>query len=110
VTRTEELTTHGVAHYLGGWGDRISGESADMERLCELVTSGVYIGRQVPAAEEASAQPKRCEWCLLAQFNCGELGDGLETHEWFVGRRLFFFIKREDLADRRFEKAWVLTR
>jgi uncharacterized protein YwqG len=97
-------------HYLGGWGDRISGASADMELDCELVTRGVDIGSGYPEAEAAEARLRRADWCLVAQFDCGELNEGHESHEWFNSRRLFFWIKCEDLAARRFEKVWVLTR
>ena len=97
-------------HYLGGWADRISGASADMELECELVTRGVSIGSGYPEAEAAQARLRRADWCLLAQFDCGDLNEGHEFHEWFTRLRLFFWIKSEDLVARRFERVWVLTR
>jgi len=97
-------------HYLGGWGDRLSGASADMELECELVSTGVSTGRHYPKDAEDRARSRRADWCLLAQFDCGEVATAGLEHEWFTGRRLYFWIRREDLALRRFESVWVLTR
>jgi len=74
-----------------------------MELECELVSTGVSTGRHYPKDAEDRARSRRADWCLLAQFDCGEVATAGLEHEWFTGRRLYFWIRREDLALRRFE-------
>jgi uncharacterized protein YwqG len=98
-------------HYLGGWGE--PRQSGYMELECELVTMGFSTGGADRfAGQEAAdrARSRQADWCLLAQFGCEEFcTEGME-HEWFTGLKLYFWIRRDDLASRRFENTWVLAR
>ena len=77
-----------------------------MELQCELVTNGIYCGSadayRHPRLPELA--PGRFTWQLLAQFVSDEEGD----MQWGDEGTLYFWIRSEDLANRRFENAWQI--
>jgi uncharacterized protein YwqG len=94
-------------HYVGGWGE--PRQSGHMELECELVRLGFSVDTRSDD-EKNQASLRQADWCLLAQFNCEEFHtEGLE-HEWFTSLELYFWIKRDDLAARRFERTWIVVR
>ena len=100
VTEEEER------HLMLGYADVIQNE---MLTECEYVTRGIYRGDAT--ASEALTDEERAEiaeaakdWVLLLQMSTVEK-DGYELM-WGDCGMLYFYIKKEDLAARRFENAW----
>lgn len=93
-------------HKLLGYADIIQNE---MLSECERVTRGIYCGdpsgyHDANEDEEAAIQRNAKDWVLLLQLTTLEKDDW----EWMWGDcgMLYFYIKRQDLAARRFENAW----
>jgi uncharacterized protein YwqG len=98
------LTEDSPNHQLLGYPDQIQG---NMQLECQLVTHGLYCGdtsgyRDPRAAELAAGAG---DWRLLFQLGTDE--DGLGVMWGDVGK-LYFWIRRQDLASRRFEAAWTI--
>lgn len=74
---------------------------------CELVTSGVYCGRTLPdESEEQMPEYRRRarNWRLLFQVpTVEEIG-----MEWGDVGCLYFWIREEDLRQRRFDRCWMI--
>ena len=96
-------------HFLNGCDDS---ETGRMELECELVTRGIPTGGpNAFTGEEADfARLRQADWCLIAKFDCSEFTTIHMEHEWFTDHKLYFWIRRDDLSARRFERAWVLAR
>jgi len=95
-------------HKLLGYADIIQNE---MLSECERVTRGLYCGdasgyQDASEDEEAAIQRGAKDWILLLQLTTLEN----EDWEWMWGDcgMLYFYIKRQDLAARRFENAWFI--
>lgn len=86
-----------------GWPDEIQGP---MELECQLVSRGLYCGDpsgyRDPRAEELSAGAT--EWRLLLQLDSDDRAEMM----WGDGGRLYFWMREQDLVDRRFESAWAV--
>lgn len=92
-----------VCHKLLGHANPIQNP---MEEECDLVTRGLYLGDPSGYAEAEArgihADPSR--WVLLMQIDsCDELG-----MMWGDLGRLYLWMKKEDLAARRFERTWLI--
>lgn len=86
-----------------GYSDNIQDE---MELECELVTNGIYCGdssgyydSRVKALESNAK-----DWQLLLQIDSNEENKMM----WGDGGRLYFWIKRDDLVNKRFDKSWFI--
>lgn len=93
-----------LCHHLLGLPQMIQN---DMRRECALASQGVNAGNP-GAYESARGQPLLAgasEWRLLMQLDSDEDGLGWT---WGSNGRLFFWIRRTDLAARAFEKSWVV--
>lgn len=93
-------------HKLLGYADIIQNE---MLSECERVARGLYCGdpesyRNTSEDEEAAIQRGAKDWILLLQLTTLEK----EDWEWMWGDcgMLYFYIRKQDLAARRFEDAW----
>lgn len=93
-------------HKLLGYADVIQNE---MLSECERVVRGLYCGgdrgdRNTAEADDADIQEKAKEWTLLLQLGTIEKDD----FEWMFGDcgMLYYYIKKEDLAVKRFENIW----
>ena len=90
-----------------GWPDLIQN---NMTLECELVSRGYYLGGQwedIPMEERSALRtPSVEEWQLLFQLDTVENGD----FELMFGDcgRIYFYIRREDLAQRRFDRVWLI--
>lgn len=99
--------TEAENHKLLGYADIIQNE---MLSQCERVSRGLYCGdpesyRDTSEDEEASIQRGAKDWILLLlQLTTLEK----EAWEWMWGDcgMLYFYIKKQDLAAKRFENAW----
>lgn len=93
-------------HRLFGWPKQIQG---DMDRECQLVTNGINCGSATRG--HRSAKAKRLEagindWVMLLQIDSD--GDTPPGWAWGDGGCVYFWIRRQDLAARRFERAWAI--
>jgi uncharacterized protein YwqG len=85
------------SHRLLGHPDAIQG---DMQIECELVANGLSGAEVSPLADEL--RPGATDWRLLFQVDSDET---LGT-EWGDVGRIYFWIREQDLAARRFDAAW----
>ena len=90
-----------------GWPDLIQN---NMTLQCELVSRGHYLGgswESVPLEERDQLRgPSTEKWRLLFQLDTVELGD----FELMFGDcgHIYFYITKEDLAARRFDRIWLI--
>lgn len=77
-----------------------------MEEECQLVTNGIYLGGDRPIdPKKAEALKKHAdEWRLLLQVD----SDDFLNTSWGDAGMVYYWIRREDLDARRFEKIWVI--
>lgn len=92
-------------HKLLGYADVIQDE---MLTECESVSRGIYCGAPEPrtAEEEASIQEHAKDWILLLQLSWLE-GEESELM-WGDCGRIYFYIRKDDLKNKRFEGAWLV--
>ena len=103
VTFLEEHLHKGPAHQLLGWPTVIQNE---MELECQMVTNGIYMGDT-----SGYKHPRRAElengaqdWVLLLQVDSDD-----DAHMmWGDAGMLYFWIRRQDLAQAAFDKAWCI--
>jgi uncharacterized protein YwqG len=77
-----------------------------MEIECQLASNGVYCGGQGCRSEEANAlEAGAADWRLLLQIDTDEEGPG-----WMWGDvgRIYYWIKKQDLASLRFDDVWLI--
>lgn len=78
-----------------------------MELECQLASSGVYCGSPegYQSAEAKILEAGAKDWRLLLQIDTDEHGPG-----WIWGDvgRIYFWIKQQDLAARRFDHVWLI--
>lgn len=93
-------------HKLLGYANLIQGE---MLTECERVSRGLYCGnaesyQNTPDDVKASIHACSKDWTLLLQLETLETDDW----EWMWGDcgMLYFYIKKQDLAEKRFENFW----
>jgi uncharacterized protein YwqG len=75
-----------------------------MELECELVTNGLYCGDpsgyEDPRAKEL--EPNAKNWRLLLQIDSNDENEMM----WGDCGRLYFWIRKEDLVNKQFDKSW----
>lgn len=94
----------GAEHQLGGFPNAIQGDQMELE--AQLVFNGISCGDGSgyadPRADEL--RPGAADWQLLLQVdedeNCGM--------QWGDGGRLYFWIRRQDLAHQDFSNVWMI--
>lgn len=96
--------SRGLDNQVFGYANAIQGE---MELECQLVTNGLYCGDgtgyEDPARKEL--EPGKEDWILLLQIDSEEEKTGMM---WGDCGRIYFWIKKQDLANRDFDKAWCV--
>ena len=92
----------GSRHRLLGHADNIQG---DMQLEAQLVTNGLYCGNPSGYSDPRarSLEPGADEWVLLLQLDSDD-GSGLM---WGDCGRLYYWIRRPDLAVLRFDRVWM---
>ncbi len=90
-------------HRLGGYPEPVQG---DPRLEAQLVSHGLYCGRPsgYQRGKELGLWPGATDWTLLLQVDSDEAAGMM----WGDAGRLYFLIRREDLAARAFEKAWLI--
>lgn len=101
----EMLEDMGNHHRLFGYAEPIQGP---MELECQLVTNGISCGAAVnkndPRVKELEAG--QANWRLLLQLDSEcENSDML----WGDAGRLYLWIKKDDLAEGKFERSWLIS-
>lgn len=90
-----------------GWPDVIQNSMFDE---CDLVTQGYYLGDgwvKIPKeVRQRAEETARDRWMLLFQLDTVELCD----FELMFGDcgHIYFYITKEDLAARRFDRIWLI--
>jgi uncharacterized protein YwqG len=98
----EEVYNNGdILNKILGYSDNIQDE---MELECELVTNGLFCG-DPSGYEDPRAkilEPNAKNWRLLLQIDSNEENEMM----WGDSGRLYFWIKKDDLLNRDFDKSW----
>lgn len=93
-----------VVHRMLGQPDAIQG---DMRLEAELVSNGLYCGDATGYSDprRPSLEARKSDWQLLLQIDTDEAGP-----RWMWGDcgRIYFWIRREDLRARRFDRVWTI--
>ena len=90
-----------------GWPDVIQNS---MFEECDMVTQGYYLGSgwdKIPKEiRQRARESARDRWMMLLQLDTVEQGD----FELMFGDcgHIYFYITKEDLAERRFDRVWLI--
>lgn len=100
------VDTESDHHKLLGYADIIQDE---MLSECERVSRGLYCGnpesyKNTPEEVETSIQHSAKDWILLLQLST--LANDDWELMWGDCGMLYFYIKKQDLAEKQFENAW----
>lgn len=92
----------GGKHRLLGHSENVQG---DMQLEAQLVTNGLYCGDPSGYNDKRAEQLKvgANDWLLLLQLDSDEMVDLM----WGDVGSLYFWIRKQDLADHRFENVWM---
>jgi len=92
-----------IMHRVLGWPDPIQG---DMQLECQLASNGLYCGDGSGYADprRAALEPGATEWQLLFQIDSEEKAGMM----WGDAGRVYFWIRKQDLAARRFDRVWCI--
>ncbi len=96
-----------IIHKLLGWANPIQG---NMTVQCELIKRGYYLGSTwdnvSPRDKQESIDHSGKDWLLLFQLDTVSNGD----FELMFGDcgRIYFYIRKEDLAARNFDNIWLI--
>lgn len=97
----------GECSKLLGWANPIQG---NMTQQCELISRGYYLGHGwddiSPRDRQESAQWANRDWTLLFQLDC--VTDSDFELAFGDGGRIYFYIRREDLAAGNFDNVWLI--
>jgi uncharacterized protein YwqG len=87
-----------------GYANNIQSE---MELECQLVTNGLYCGAPSGYNDPKSKELEKDanDWLLLLQVDSEDKKTGMM---WGDVDRLYFWIKKEDLKNKNFDKAWMI--
>lgn len=92
----------GVTHRLLGHPDAIQG---DMQRECQLASSGVHVGGTAADSARAGALPTRAaDWRLLLQIDSDDAAD----MKWGDSGRIYFWMTVQALERREWSRAWLI--
>lgn len=95
-------------HRLLGWPVIIQNA---MLLECELVSRGYYLGsgwKSIPEVEQKEAEETAWkDWLLLFQLDSGVTAENFDLMFGDSGS-IYFYIRREDLAARRFDRVWLI--
>lgn len=95
-------------HQIMGTPDGIQSSSQAMQRRCQFVSHGIYMGGSGgPPFDEAKAKklnPGAKDWRLLLQLD-SDSGPGMR---WGDRGRLYFWIREQDLREKNFEDVWMI--
>lgn len=92
------------AHQLFGYPSPAQGNDMDLE--CQLVSNGIYCGGPSGYTGEKARvlESGRTDWILLLQLDTDEDAGMM----WGDCGMLYFWITKDDLAARRFDRSWMV--
>jgi uncharacterized protein YwqG len=92
------------AHHLLGYPSPVQGNDMDLE--CQFVSNGLYCGDPSGYKDSRAKQLKagRSDWILLLQLDTDDDAGMM----WGDCGMLYFWIKRSDLQESRFENCWMI--
>lgn len=97
-----------IGSKLLGWPDILRD---NMTVECELASRGYCLseglGSVTPRDRQEAVQSSAKEWLLLFQLDSAEVGGLGRT--FGDGGRIYYYIRKEDLSDGRFDKVWTVT-
>lgn len=98
-----EPEDNGPYHRFGGHPSAIQG---DMKLECQLVSNGLYCGdgNAYDSSRGRALAAAADDWQLLLQID----SDHYAGWMWGDAGRLYFWIRRQDLEARNFEKVWCI--
>jgi len=88
-------------HHFLGYSENIQN---DMQIQAQLVTNGVTDGGDMSDPRRAELEAGAAEWVLLLQLD----SDPSANLNWGDGGMLYFWIPRQDLRDRKFDRVWAV--
>jgi uncharacterized protein YwqG len=91
-------------HRVLGWPQPIQNE---MTLEVQLVTHGLYTGDGTgfESPRAAALKPGAADWILLLQIDSDDKGPGWM---WGDDGRIYFWIRKQDLQERRFDNIWTI--
>lgn len=103
LDQMERGESDGMLHQLLGHASPIQ---RDMQLECQLVANGIDVGgpEGYENSRRAELEPGALSWRLLFQLDSEESAGMM----WGDLGRLYFWIRDEDLANRRFDQAWMI--
>jgi uncharacterized protein YwqG len=92
----------GGKHRLLGHSENIQG---DMQLEAQLVTNGLYCGNASGYEDprRASLEERADDWILLLQLDSDDVGNFM----WGDSGMLYFWIRKQDLIELRFDRVWM---
>ncbi|MBI5250200.1 MAG: DUF1963 domain-containing protein [Desulfomonile tiedjei] len=95
-------------HQILGHPAGIQSDEQGMQQKCQFVSNGIYMGGSGgPPFDEAKAkelEPEATQWTLLLQLDT----DKNAGMKWGDRGRLYFWIRKEDLQRRDFDRVWMI--
>ena len=93
---------YGGHHHLLGHSENVQG---DMQTEAQLVTNGLYCGDETGYNDPRAAELKKHadDWLLLLQLDSDDEGGFM----WGDAGMLYYWIRKQDLAQRIFDKTWM---
>lgn len=94
----------GPQHHLFGHPYPVQGNDMDLE--CQLASNGLNVGDEsgYKDARAKKLESGRHDWILLLQLDT----DDDAKMMWGDAGMLYFWIRKQDLAERRFDKCWMV--
>lgn len=99
----EELELDSPCHQIGGWPRLVQGA---LWGECQLASNGLYLGdgRAYGTERGRALASGADDWVLLLQVDSDE--QSAVNWMWGDSGTLYFCIRRQDLAERRFDRCW----
>lgn len=88
-------------HHFLGYSQNIQG---DMQIQAQLVSNGITDGSNLADPRRAELEAGASEWVLLLQLD----SDPSAGLNWGDGGMLYFWIPRQDLRDKKFDRVWAV--
>ena len=95
-------TLDSPVHRVGGYPQNIQGDT--MELQCQLVTSGIDVGKAWPRKISAEQESGAADWCLLLQIDT----DPAAGLSWGDTGMLYFWVREQDARAGDFSRIWAI--
>jgi uncharacterized protein YwqG len=101
-----DIAGGGPHHRLLGWPKLVQGE---MEMECQLAVNGIYCGTSdaFRTSKAKRLEADASDWIMLLQLDTDD-GDSGPGWMWGDSGCIYFWIRKQDLAARRFDRGWTI--